>query len=59
MYAEQKVRYDYGNCLDAQMTNWVKAVEQTHIDEAYYDMILQQPPREHKRMLKVFQELDA
>ena len=59
MYAEQKVRYDYGNCLDAQMTNWVKAVEQTYTDEAYYDMILQQPPREHKRMLKVFQELDA
>lgn len=59
MYAEQKVRYDYGNRLDAQMSNWVKAVEQTHDDEAYYDMILEQPLGKHKQMLKVFQELDA
>ena len=59
MYAEQKAYFDNGNSITSEMKNWVKAVEQTHIDEAYYNMILQQPPREHKRMLKVFQELDA
>ena len=59
MYAEQKVNFEYGNSITSEMKNWVKAVEQTHIDEAYYDMILSQPRSEHKRMLKVFQELDA
>lgn len=59
MYAEQRVHFEYGNSITSEMKNWVKAVEQTHIDEAYYDMILSQPRSEHKRMLKVFQELDA
>lgn len=59
MYAEQKVRFDYSNSVSPEMKNWVKAVEQTYTDEAYYDMILEQPRSEHKRMLKVFQELDA
>ena len=59
MYAEHKARFDYGNCTSAEMTNWVKAVEQTYTDEAYFDMILEQPLGKHKQMLKVFQELDA
>lgn len=59
MYAEHKVHVDSGNLFSAEMTNWVKAVEQTYTDEAYYDMILEQPLGKHKQMLKVFQELDA
>lgn len=56
MYETQKANVEN---TSPEMKNWVKAVEQTHDDEAYYDMILQQPRSEHKRMLKVFQELDA
>lgn len=56
MYETQKANVDN---TSPEMQNWVRAVEQTHDDEAYYDMILQQPRSEHKRMLKVFQELDA
>ena len=59
MYEEQRVRFDNGNSFSGEMSNWVKAVEQTHTDEAYYDMILSQPLGKHKQMLKVFQELDA
>lgn len=59
LYAEQEAYAANGNSPSMEMRNWVKAVEQTHADEAYYDMILSQPHSEHKRMLKVFQELDA
>ena len=56
MYEMQKANVEN---TSPEMRNWVKAVEQTHDDEAYYNMILSQPRSEHKRMLKVFQELDA
>ena len=59
MYAEHKAHFDNGNCTSVEMRNWVKAVEQTHTDEAYFDMILNNPVGTHKQTLKVFQELDA
>jgi len=56
MYEMQKA--NVGN-TSPEMKNWVRAVEQTHDDEAYYDMVLEKPAHEHKRMLQVFRELDA
>lgn len=59
LYETQKAQIDNGVCPSLETQNWVRAVEQTHDDEAYYDMILEQPVGKHKQMLKVFQELDA
>lgn len=59
MYETQKVRFDNGDNLDAQMTNWVKAIEQTYADEEYFNTILRKPSSEHKRMLLVLKELAA
>ena len=56
LYETQKANVEN---TSPEMQNWVRAVEQTHDDEAYYDMILSQPLGKHKQMLKVFQELDA
>jgi len=62
MYEVQEARIaraDPNALASVEMSNWVKAVKQTHDDEAYYGMILSQPRSEHKRMLQVFRELDA
>lgn len=42
-----------------EMQNWVRAVDKTHEEEAFYNMVLEFPETEYKRMLNVFRELDA
>lgn len=42
-----------------EMQNWVRAVDKTHDEEAFYNMVLEYPETEYKRMLQVFRELDA
>lgn len=38
---------------------WLHVVDKTHAEEAFYDMILEKPYEERKRMYNVFKELDA
>ena len=62
MYEVQEARIaraDSNALASVEMSNWVKAVKQTHDDETYFNMILEKPAHEHKRMLQVFRELDA
>lgn len=59
MYEVQEAHAVDNNSPSMEMQNWVKAVKQSHDDEAYFNMILEKPAHEHKRMLQVFRELDA
>jgi hypothetical protein len=38
---------------------WIQAVDKTYDEEAFYNMVLEYPEAEYKRMLNVFRELDA
>lgn len=59
---EQRSRYQ----VDIQykqnnnaMTRWIEAIERTHVEEQFYDLVLEKPMRERKAMLHVFKQLDA
>lgn len=56
MYEMQKASVEN---TSPEMQNWVRAVDKTHEEEAFYNMVLEYPETEYKRMLKVFRELDA